>query len=229
MNLRQLVKNAFGGEPKAKLFDNIIGHDAIKETIMDAINAPKPVHILLVGPVSIAKTQFLLDMQRFYGKQFHLAIGGRTSRAGLGDMLIKNPNLEFLGIDELETMPRKDQTLLLSICEGGMVSETLYKKKRGTMEIKTTVIATSNNTKGILPALLSRFWIIRMKEYQRDEFVDITVLKLKTENVTEEIAEFIGECVFDTISNPNIRDCVQIARMCGNDRDKIIKKITGQI
>jgi MoxR-like ATPase len=51
---------------------------------------------------------------------------------------------KYLLLDELDKLSRKDQTFLLNLMETGIVSETKHRKTRS-MEIKTSVFATSNN------------------------------------------------------------------------------------
>ena len=109
-------------------FKNIVGHDHAKAVLKMAVEAVQPVHILLVGPMGIAKTELVLDVEKYVGKRnSHFSIGSRVSKAGIGDLLFKE-DLEYLFIDEMETMARKDQAVLLSVLQHGIVSETLYKK-----------------------------------------------------------------------------------------------------
>jgi ATP-dependent Lon protease len=63
--------------------------------------------------------------------------------------------------------------------ETGILSETKYKKIRR-IEIKTSVFATSNTVEKIIPALQSRFFIIRLEPYSYEQFFDIIVRLLTT-------------------------------------------------
>jgi len=51
------------------MFDDIIGHDEVKELLKAAILAEKPVHVLLAGPPALAKSLFLWDIERAAGEQ----------------------------------------------------------------------------------------------------------------------------------------------------------------
>jgi holliday junction DNA helicase RuvB len=86
-----------------------------------------------------------------------------ATKSGLVDYIFDNKP-KYLLLDELDKLSRKDQTFLLNLMETGVVSETKYNKTR-TMEIKTSVFATSNNIGKIIPPLQSRFFIIRLESY----------------------------------------------------------------
>jgi ATP-dependent Lon protease len=80
--------------------------------------------------------------------------------------------------------------------ETGIVNETKHNKTRS-MEIKTSVFATSNNIEKIIPALQSRFFIVRLESYTYEQFYDITVRLLTSNqhNVDEEIAKATADAV----------------------------------
>jgi MoxR-like ATPase len=201
-------------------FKNIIGHQYAKNVLTLSLQSNKPVHIILVGPMGIAKTEMLLEIERYVGKKnSHFAIGSRISKAGLGDLLIKNSNIQYLLIDEIETMSRKDQAILLSVQQHGTVYETLYGKVRDA-KVCTTVFATSNDTSKLLPALLSRFLIVNMTDYKYDEFIQVSKTRLATEGVTQEEAEFIADYIFNRLPRHNIRQVIQVSRLTCGIKDK---------
>ncbi len=51
------------------LFEDIIGHDEVKELLRACLLAEKPVHVLLAGPPALAKTLFLWDIERAGGEK----------------------------------------------------------------------------------------------------------------------------------------------------------------
>jgi Holliday junction DNA helicase RuvB len=51
------------------LFEDIIGHEDIKELLMASLLAERPVHVLLTGPPALAKTLFLWDIERACGEK----------------------------------------------------------------------------------------------------------------------------------------------------------------
>jgi Cdc6-like AAA superfamily ATPase len=144
-----------------------------------------------------------------------------ATKSGLVDYIFDNKP-KYLLLDELDKLSRKDQTFLLNLMETGVVSETKYNKTR-TMEIKTSVFATSNNIEKIISPLQSRFFIVRLEPYTYEQFFDITVRLLTTSDqhsVDEEIAEVTADAVWNTSSTArNIRDCVRVAKMAKSVED----------
>src|SRR5438270_14091288 len=49
------------------MFDEIVGHQGQKRVILRALESPRPVHVLMVGPPGTAKTEFLIAMKRLKG------------------------------------------------------------------------------------------------------------------------------------------------------------------
>lgn len=142
----------------------------------------------------------MLDLLNEVGKKnSHFATGSRISKAGLGELLIRNKNLEYLFIDEMETTSRKDQAVLLSVMQHGIVSETLYGKVREA-RVNVRVIASSNDTRKIDRALLTRFLVCHMDSYTEDEFIAVALDKCKTENVSQDIAEDVARLVYNEAS-----------------------------
>lgn len=75
---------------KSQIFDEIIGYDGIKRTVLRSLNSTEPVHILLVGPPGQAKTLFLKSILQAFGydKAF-FTLGGNASKSGLIDVLFE--------------------------------------------------------------------------------------------------------------------------------------------
>lgn len=209
------------------IFDNIVGHDDAKAVLAMAMESVKPVHVLLKGPFGIGKTELMEDIKDYVGeKNSHWAIGSRTSKSGLSDLFITHPNIEYLFIDEMESLPRKDQYVLLSAMQDGVVSETLYGKTKGRkVKVNVRVFASSNDTRKIDRALLTRFTIVNMEGYSEDQFVQIALAKSLGENIETETIEFIARAVYKTFFEPTVRDVMKVARMSKGDEDKIIKLI----
>lgn len=120
----------------------------------------------------------------------------------------------FLLIDEIEDMKQSDQATLLSLLQDGCLVETKVSKTRR-LDFTCSVIATCNNTKKLKERLLSRFAVIQMKGYTREEFIETTVQKLKIP-----LGRYIAEEVYEAKgSNANIRDCVRLASICQTEQD----------
>jgi ATP-dependent Lon protease len=65
------------------------------------------------------------------------------------------------------------------------------------LEIKTSVIATSNNVENIIAPLQSRFFTVRLEPYTYEQFYGITVRLLTSNqyNVDEEIAKATADAL----------------------------------
>jgi Holliday junction DNA helicase RuvB len=119
----------------------------------------------------------------------------------------------FLIIDELEKMSIKDQTILLSLMEGGIISETKHGKLRQT-QLSTSVFAASNSTETLLPPLPTRFAILHLQPYRFNEFREITRRVLYREGgISPANADIIADAVWYQSKSTNVRDCVRIGRL----------------
>ena len=124
----------------------------------------------------------------------------------------------FLIVDEIEHMPMKDQTALLSLMESGIIAETKHRKTRNT-QLKTWVFATSNGTDKMLTPLLSRFMVLHFKQYKFENFHEITVHMLSNEGISRDISSEVASCVWTKLKSKDIRDCMKIGRIARNKED----------
>ena len=118
-------------------------------------------------------------------------------------------------------MPTKDQAVLLSLMQSQIISETKYGKTRQT-QLKCSVFATSNSTKKMLDALLSRFIVIKVGKYGYEEFKEVAMKVLIERERLEDanLATAIVNKVWKKSSdNANIRDVIKIARLAENMND----------
>jgi len=84
-------------------------------------------------------------------------------------------------------------------------------------QLKTLVFANANDAAKLLVPLLTRFTVIHLKLYTKDEFVEIAVNVLnRDERIEKDVSRFIAELVFDKLSK-NIRECIRIARLAENN------------
>jgi Holliday junction resolvasome RuvABC ATP-dependent DNA helicase subunit len=207
-------------------FENIVGHNDIKQIFLKAILSKRPMHLLLTGSPGSTKTMFLIELMRHY-KTSYFVVGSNTTKAGLVNQLFeKRP--KYLLIDELEKMSITDQTSLLHLMETGIISETKISKTRQ-MELNSWVFATANSCNKIIQPLLSRFAILEMPGYTFEEFMEISLIRLRKENVDECTARFIAEKVWNQLNSRDIRDVIKVARLASSIEDtpfviKVLKK-----
>jgi MoxR-like ATPase len=202
----------------ARMFDKIIGYEGIKRTFLRSLNSEETVHVLLVGPPGQAKTLFLkCILETFKEREVFFTVGGNASKLGMIDMLF-DMQPKYLLIDEIEHLRPEYQTMLLSLMETGILSQTMHSKVRH-IDLKTWVFATSNGTKKLSEPLLSRFRVMYLNEYEFSQFYEIAVKKLLAEGLEKKAADEIAIFVLEQLPNPNIRNCVQIGRLVKNEPD----------
>jgi Holliday junction DNA helicase RuvB len=154
-------------------------------------------------------------LQAFRHDRAFFTVGGNASKSGLIDVLF-DLRPKYLLVDEIEHLKLEHQTILLSLMETGILTQTLHKKVRQT-QLKTWVFATSNGTKRLSEPLFSRFRVMYMREYNFSQFYEISVRKLLVEGLSEYAADEIAKSVWEQLPNPNIRNCVQIGHLVKNE------------
>jgi holliday junction DNA helicase RuvB len=209
-SLTGLWKKALHDKNNVSRFEEIVGHEDIKQIFAKAILSKTPVNLLLVGSPGSAKTMFLTEIMRHH-KTSYFVVGSNTTKAGLVNQLFER-RPKFLLIDELEKMSVTDQTSLLHLTETGIISETKINKTRQ-MELTSWVFAAANSYERILKPLLSRFVVLAIPEYTFNEFREIALLRLRQENVEECTARFIAESVWNELGSRDIRDVIKVARL----------------
>ncbi|MCL0048388.1 AAA family ATPase [Dehalococcoidia bacterium] len=192
------------------IFQDIVGHEKIKKLLRAVVLAAKPVHVLLWGPPALAKSLFLLELERVLGSRAHWALGSAVSKAGLQEMLLEFRPYVLL-IDELDKMDGRDQAALLSVMEGGRVSRT----KVGRMadeKIECRVVATVNVLGKLPPELTSRFAVKQVRPYTSEEFKKVVegVLQ-RREGMEESVALSIAQKLDGRIQD--VRDAIRVARL----------------
>ena len=220
-SIRRIMSNLLTGyleRQKTQTFGHIVGYDGIKRTFLRSLNSEEPVHILLVGPPGQAKTLFLKSILETFGeKKAFFTVGGNASKSGIINVLF-DMQPKYLLVDEIEHLKPEYQTMLLSLMETGILTQTMHSKVRH-IHLKTWVFATSNGTKKLSEPLLSRFRVMYLNEYSFSQFYEISVKKLLAEGLDKKAADEIAISVWEQLPNPNIRNCVQIGRLVKNEPD----------
>ena len=226
-SLMGLWKKALHDINSTSTFEEIVGHDDIKQIFAKAILSKRPVHLLLVGSPGSAKTMFLTEILK-QCKESCFVVGSNTTKAGLVNQLFER-RPKFLLIDELEKMSVTDQTCLLHLMETGIISETKINKTRQ-MELTSWVFATANSCEKIIQPLLSRFAILEVPEYTFDEFTDIAISRLSKENIEECNARVIAEKIWYELGSRDIRDVIKVARLASSIEEIpfVVKMLGGQ-
>lgn len=193
------------------LFSVIVGHDEKKEIILRSLQSERPVHVLLWGSVASAKTLMLEELKRLPQSRF--VLGSSLTRAGIFDVLF-NERPKYLIIDELEKIEKEENlAALLSLMERGVVTETKYRRHR-TIRLKTWVFASANEINRLPKELLSRFFLLRFRDYTPDEFREVAVTVLsQREGIGESLAVYIAEKILNDVGSRDVRDAIKCARL----------------
>lgn len=210
------------------LFSTIAGYEDIKALFKRVLKAER-FHILLCGSPASAKTLFLLEMSRLDGSFY--CLGSTTTKAGLAEILCEQ-RPRILLADEVDKFEAKDIAILLSLAETGIVRETKFGKQRE-VRLNTNIFAAANTTKGMPKELLSRFRVLYLPEYTKEEFIEATrKVLIEREKAEMKLASYIAERVWEI--SRNIREAVRIGKICQTreqvDADiKLLRKYKGEI
>jgi hypothetical protein len=195
---------------KEPLFSSIEGHEKHKEIILRAVNCSEPIHLLLCGAPASAKTLFLLELTKIGGEY----VTPYITYVGMFDLLLTNPKI--LLIDQLDNVKDKGvYRLLIDLCEYGYVTKTThYELMRD--KVDTKIIATANSVKRIPEALLSRFLILRFREYSDSEYVNVANKVLSNFNIDSKLKEYI---IKRTLPFKDVRNAIKLAKICKSTKD----------
>jgi Holliday junction DNA helicase RuvB len=205
-----------------RFFSSIVGYSDLKRMLMKAIVSKESVHILLTGPPATSKTVFLLEMREELDNSYFID-GTATSGKGMIDFLFDNPKTEYLLIDEVDKINKRDQTVLYNVMETGILVETKSSIKNvgsRQQKMKLKIFATGNELEKLQNAFKSRFMEFYLSEYSLQEFLEITKRLLYSRyKLSEEIAGAIADVVWNDIKTKDIRDVLQIAKLARNVDD----------
>lgn len=202
------------------LFKYIVGYDDIKKILKMILKSEKPVHCLLIGPPASGKTLFLEDIYNVYDDA-EFVIGSEASGVGL-NKLIRERKPSILLIDEIDKILRSDDlSTLLGIMESGKTRRVKGDEITDLEQIDIKVIAAGNRN-NLPQELRSRFGFrFYLKPYEKEQFLEICKNYLtRFENVDEEMAEYIGERVWEDLDR-DIRTVRSIARLSENNKEQV--------
>jgi len=207
------------------LFNVVVGHDEKKEILMRSLTSDQPVHILLYGSIASAKSLMLEELARLPRSKFIL--GSSLTKAGLFEILF-NERPKYVIIDELDKIDDPENlACLLSLMERGIITETKYRRHRK-LKLKTWVFASANRIHKIPPELLSRFLLLRFRDYTPEEFMDVVVKVLTDrEKVPQSLAVYIADKVLNELGSRDVRDAVKVARLLKSKTKDEVNHVIG--
>lgn len=196
------------------LFSTVSDYEEIKAFLKKVLRAER-FHVLLVGPPASAKTVFLLELARLPGSFY--CLGSATTKAGIAEILYEQ-RPKILLADEIDKFETKDIAILLSLAETGIVRETKVSKQRE-IRLNTSIFAAANSAKGMPKELLSRFRVLYLPPYTKEEFIDAsTKVLVERQQIEPGLASYIAERAWEV--SRDVREAVRIGRICRN-RDEV--------
>jgi Holliday junction DNA helicase RuvB len=211
-------RETFREPPEERFFSTIYGYADIKKLLMRAIVSKESLAILLCGPPASSKTIFLMDMMKGLHNTCYIDCTNTTG-AGLVERLFKD-DIQHLLLDEVEKMPKKDQSVLLNVIETGMLIETKISKTRSKKLNNLKVFATTNNVDVLSQPLRSRFMEFRLPEYNFEQFSEIARRLLsKRLGHSNQVADEIARSVWSEMNSKDIRDVLSIAKLVHSVED----------
>jgi replication-associated recombination protein RarA len=198
--------------PEERFFSSIHGYSDIKKLLMRAIVSRESISVLLCGPPASSKTIFLMEMMKGLDNACYIDCTNTTG-AGLVDRLFNN-NIQYLLLDEVEKMAKKDQNVLLNVTETGMLVETKVSKTRSKQMKNLKVFATTNNVDALSPPLRSRFIEFHLPEYKFEQFCEIARRLLsKRFGHSSPIADELALAVWNEMNSKDVRNLLSIAKL----------------
>jgi replication-associated recombination protein RarA len=204
--------------PEERFFSSIYGYSDIKKLLMRAIVSRESISVLLCGPPASSKTVFLMEMMKGLDNTCYIDCTNTTG-AGLVDKLF-NSTVNYLLLDEIEKMSKKDQNVLLNVIETGMLIETKISKTRSKQMKNLKVFATTNNVDALSRPLRSRFMEFHLPEHKFDQFSEISRRLLsKRLGHSNEVADKIAAAVWNEMQSKDIRNVLAMAKLVHNIDD----------
>lgn len=202
---------------RGKLFENIIGHDNVKEILIKSITKNLGIHWLLVGPPASARSMILMDIEdKVPGAVF--VSGTRLNKEGLLELL-RTQRPRFLLIDELDKCGPSTLNPLLTLCEHKRIVSTT-KGDPFDIKLDTIVLGTANYSDNLESYFLSRFSVLHFPEYTEEEFLGICRKILpRKEKIGVRLAKYIGNKVWNDMENRDIRQAVRVAKLAKTEED----------
>jgi Holliday junction DNA helicase RuvB len=193
--------------------DVVEGYDDLKAVIKRIVVNEEPIHVLLVGPPSTAKSLMLMEIERLPSSVFITM--GTATKAGIRDVLLaRRPR--YLIIDEIDKLRSPDDlSILLTLMESGRLVVSIH-RVRVDVPMKVWVFAAANRIDRLPRELLDRFWVFNLRAYTKDEYVRIvTNILIKRYGKDPELARYIAEKVSEY--SLSAREAIRYAKLC-NDK-----------
>lgn len=200
------------------LFDNIIGHEPVKDLLHRGMGTDEQTHFRLQGESSTAKSLFLTEIERLDNAKYRSASG--MTEAGLLDILIEQQP-KYLLFDEIDKADNNCYTPLYELTEHGRIQKTVSGEDIN-ISLNCNLIVTLNHPERLPRELKNRMIRLDFEEYDDDQYIEVVggVLQDKFD-LDEGVAEFIAEYQLEELGVKNVREPEQIAKLADNDLEDV--------
>jgi hypothetical protein len=200
------------------LFDNIIGHEPVKDLLSRGMSTDNQTHFRLQGESSTAKSLFLTEIERLPNSKYRSASG--MTEAGLLDILMEQQP-KYLLFDEIDKADNDCYTPLYELTEHGRVQKTISGQDVN-IQLDCNLIVTLNHPDRLPQELKNRMVRLDFEEYDDDQYVEVVTGVLQDKfDLDEEVAAFIAEYQLEELGVKNVREPEQIAKLADNDLDDV--------
>ena len=168
------------------------------------------------------KSMFLEGLSTLPGAV--MRFGDAVTKAGIRRVMMdEHPGI--LVIDEIDKADPKESTALLEVMERQKASTMNWNVNRQE-EAKVKVFAAANYVERMLPELVSRFHVIKMRPYTVDEFRAVALRYLLKRGTSEPIARMIADGL--AMKTRDIRDARRCADLASSDPRRDVARLPGR-
>lgn len=166
-------------------------HKALINMYLNQKHTDKMIHILLDSKPSLAKTFILEQIAKKSNIVQWCKFVNATMLTKTGFYeVIEAHKFGWLLIDEIDKLDKEHQPIFLDMLENNRVTVDKYSLHKD-FEVDLQVIATSNDSSKLIPPLLSRFNILIINPYTKEETYMIgKKIMLNRYKINEDLAEY---------------------------------------
>jgi len=186
----EIVDERFENELRPHSFDEVVGREREKETLLIMISAAKQKdsaldHILFHGPPGLGKTSLAQVVAKEMGTSLHVTSGPAVSKQGdLAALLTSLPKGAVLFIDEIHRLQKSIEEMLYPAMEDRVLDVVIGKgvgAKSVRLDLEPFTIIGATTRVGLLSKpLVDRFGVdFRLDYYELEEMEELIRRKAK--------------------------------------------------
>lgn len=201
------------------IFEDIQGYEDLKNSLAMSLSSEYNINILLQGIAGTGKSSFLKAINEKYGKHSLYIACELATKAGLRDILFKNPKIKILLLDEISRLKTTDQEILLNLAQTGELIDTRSKSNKRIKFNDLKIIATSNNIEKLIDPILDRFDSYIIKPYTFEEIEKYATFHLCKMIKDKQLIRDIIDQGYNELGLIQIRQYIIMGKMIKNHND----------